>query len=1022
LALESAVGPPVPLDDLVARIATRTASRSEADLQADLATLLRYGGLNLDDDSIVRREVPTADGTRRRIDIERGLTVFELKKDLRVGRERESGLEQLAGYVQTRSDQLEQRYVGVLTDGAEWYLASLESDGALHVVSEHHMEPVGPDVQALIGWLEAVLATQAGIKPTPVEIEQRLGARSPGFGLDLASLRAVYEAHADDPQVQLARELWGRLLTAALGTSFEETDELFIEHTYLVVVAELIAHAVVGIELADPSHSGRALLSGEAFRQAQIGGVVEPDFFDWPAATRDGDRFVRTLARRLARFEWSEVEHDVLKTLYESVIDAETRHRLGEYYTPDWLAERMVADAVEEPLTQTVLDPACGSGTFLFWAIRRFLVAAEAKGLSSADAVDQVVRHVFGVDLHPVAVTLARVTYLLAIGRQRLADRRAFAVPVYLGDSVQWNHDETLLAAGGITVHTTDGAELFARQLHFPESVVADAGSFDRLVAELAERAAARGRGSRPLPPIAAILNRHGVEEDDRPAVETTFRQLCALHDDGRNHVWGYYVRNLARPLWFSRNRVDTLVGNPPWLSYRFMPGEIQQTFRTLSTERGLWAGAEVATHQDLSGLFVARACELYLRPGGRFSFVMPAAALSRRQFKGFRTADYAAPAAHTKLRFDGPLNLTAIKPTIFPVPSAVVHGRRAGTGESASPMPAMGEVWSGRLPDHRRPWAQAAGQIAVAEGAASVAEDAPGSPYEARFLNGATIYPRVLFFVERAPAGPLGVPVGLRRVRSHRSALEKAPWRHLQSLEEAVEERFIFPVHLGSTIAPYRSLDPVEAIVPWVGERLLDDRDAALDDFPGLASWWHRAVSLWELHRSERSTLSLREQLDYQKKLTTQFPASSERIVYTKAGNRLAAARVTEAALIENKLYWAPVASPDEGRYLCAILNSQALGARVAPLQSVGQFGRRDFDKYVFAIPFPIFDPAEALHAEIARAAAEAEDAAASVALPNGVGFQHARRLIRAALDDTGATERVETPVARLLDSAPAT
>ncbi len=69
------------------RIATRSSSRSEADLQADLATLLRYGGLNLDDDSIVRREVPTADGTRRRIDIERGLTVFELKKDLRIGSE-----------------------------------------------------------------------------------------------------------------------------------------------------------------------------------------------------------------------------------------------------------------------------------------------------------------------------------------------------------------------------------------------------------------------------------------------------------------------------------------------------------------------------------------------------------------------------------------------------------------------------------------------------------------------------------------------------------------------------------------------------------------------------------------------------------------------------------------------------------------------------------------------------------------------------------------------------------------------
>jgi len=56
---------------------------------------------------------------------------------------------------------------------------------------------------------------------------------------------------------------------------------------------------------------------------------------------------------------------------------------------------------------------------------------------------------------------------------------------------------------------------------------------------------------------------------------------------------------------------------------------------------RGLWASAEVATHQDLSGLFVARAIEQYLRPGGRFAFVMPAAVLSRRQFKSY--VDYRA-------------------------------------------------------------------------------------------------------------------------------------------------------------------------------------------------------------------------------------------------------------------------------------------------------------------------------------------------------------------------------------------
>jgi hypothetical protein len=51
----------------------------------------------------------------------------------------------------------------------------------------------------------------------------------------------------------------------------------------------------------------------------------------------------------VARFDWTNVEHDVLKVLYESVIGAETRRRLGDYYTPDWLADQIVATTVTDP-------------------------------------------------------------------------------------------------------------------------------------------------------------------------------------------------------------------------------------------------------------------------------------------------------------------------------------------------------------------------------------------------------------------------------------------------------------------------------------------------------------------------------------------------------------------------------------------------------------------------------------------------------------------------------------------------
>jgi N-6 DNA Methylase len=69
-----------------------------------------------------------------------------------------------------------------------------------------------------------------------------------------------------------------------------------------------------------------------------------------------------------------------MKTLYERVISADTRRRLGEYYTPDWRAEAMVDAAVPNPLQQRVLDPAYGSGTFRFHAARRHLTAAREAG------------------------------------------------------------------------------------------------------------------------------------------------------------------------------------------------------------------------------------------------------------------------------------------------------------------------------------------------------------------------------------------------------------------------------------------------------------------------------------------------------------------------------------------------------------------------------------------------------------------------------------------------------------------
>jgi hypothetical protein len=293
-------------------------------------------------------------------------------------------------------------------------------------------------------------------------IEQRLGTGSSAYQLDRASLAALYSKNKDVPTVRVKRELWSKLLTSALGTQFEDTDELFVDHTLLINTSEIIAHAVLGLPIQ--SLAPMTLLAGDKFDEAGVFGVVESDFFDWVVEVDEGDKFIRTLAKRMARFVWADVDQDVLKVLYENFIGTDTRKRLGEYYTPDWLAEAIVSKAITDPLVSRVLDPACGSGTFLFHAIRKYIEAAEFEGQSIREVLDGVTRHVIGMDLHPVAVTLARVTYLLAIGRTRLTDpeRGNIQIPVYLGDSIQWREQSVdLWSAGNLVIHTDDGRDLF---------------------------------------------------------------------------------------------------------------------------------------------------------------------------------------------------------------------------------------------------------------------------------------------------------------------------------------------------------------------------------------------------------------------------------------------------------------------------------------------------------------------------------------------------------------------------------
>ena len=157
-------------------------------------------------------------------------------------------------------------------------------------------------------------------------------------------------------------------------------------------------------------------------------------------------------------------------------------------------------------------------------------------------------------------------------------------------------------------------------------------------------------------------------------------------------------------------------------------------------------------------------------------------------------------------------------------------------------------------------------------------ATDAEWSPYKARFYQGATLVPRSLALVQYRDAGLLGTATGMSSIEGQRSNLEKKPWKDLSTLTGTVEDRFIFGVHLGPTVYPFRTLDPELSVLPWTGERVLTADDPELDRWPGLANWWSQANTRWFEHRSKSAKdIDLGGWFDYHGKLRSQADSLSE-------------------------------------------------------------------------------------------------------------------------------------------------
>lgn len=448
-------------------------------------------------------------------------------------------IEYIQGEAESRKETLflfDPKYIGVGFDGAQIFYVQYRGDKSKPKtkLDKKDFVLIGPfpfDNQSARTFLTYLRALSRKLL-TAENLAEVFGPSSKIAPMMVSALADALE-NWGSTRVKIFFKEWKRLFGIVYGEQFNAYQEeevkvlsqrygvgkeidfqalLFSVHTYFALLMKFIAAEI--ITLRDSAltsslshkltHASKDELKiylndiedGWIYSKRGITNYLEGDFFRWylDAPSPRLEEAIRETVRGLSEFEPATTlidpasTRDLLKKLYQYLVPQEVRHKLGEYYTPDWLAELVLDEAGYNGNTlKRFLDPANGSGTFIVLAIQR---AKEYGMLNKEPAVEtakRIIANIWGFDLNPLAVIAARTNYLFALG-SLVEELSSFEIPIYLADSVLWPEraGQLKLSPQGESVSIPTSVQTF----FVPQIWVQDKGFLIRAAAPLVEKMA----------------------------------------------------------------------------------------------------------------------------------------------------------------------------------------------------------------------------------------------------------------------------------------------------------------------------------------------------------------------------------------------------------------------------------------------------------------------------------------------------------------------------------------------------
>ena len=929
-----------------------------------------------------------------RADTQYGSVIIEFEFDLK--KTGDHAVEQLKEYVSGNWNSNNQAdFTLITTDCQTWRIYNIDFETLKNMDNIIHVNDINlnkidefivtsKSADDFWFFLERYLFGKRKIHATLEDIRQAFGAKSSIFSASLLGLHRAYNAVKNNPDMKLAFEQWERFLGIAYANKFQASEETFLVQTYLSIISKMMAYTVLEGKEFISWNDIKHILDGSIFKKFQIANFTDEDFFRWTSDENvilHLNQTLQRLASEVTKIDFSKgIIEDVLKGVYQELVDDDTRHSLGEHYTPDWLCERIVQH-IQPKRGNRILDPSCGSGSFLR-ATATYLIN-KYKDITA----NELAQSIYGIDVHPLSVQISKATLILTMGKMLENESSPIYLNVFLANTLLLPKTSITLMGKFYTVLIDN--EKLKLNIDFFKNRDIFLSMIDS-INKLAEKDYKQKiNNDERKNQIYYILSKRFSNE-----TKEIIKNACNLYESllrakirDRDGIWAYILSNSYAPMYLN-SFFDIVIGNPPWLTLKdIADNEYQDAVNNLALEYSISSRrGNLRTQLDLSPIFVGHCINHFLKPNGKLAMVMPRAIFNAEQHDPIRKN-------HIKCtNITEVWDLKDVSP-LFKVPSCVLFAEQeVGFMRVFSRVPSR--IFSGIL-KHRNEkisniniikeaqgyiYLSKMGEITAWTNNQQIMIGNTSCQYRTKFKNGATLFPRRLCFIELTQplSGTWEAQLAIISKDSHRKIPvkssdyvlrdAKAPWKNI-GINGSVESRFLFETALANNIIPFSLNGTFITALPFDKDTslMMDSQTIEMSGDIESANFFSQAEDLWNAKRTKNakdSNLTYQKQLNLLNKLTSQNLNKRFIVVYNTSGSNLCSAIIDRldpsinfTFIVEHKCYYFTTSLKDEAFYLCSFLNSSIPNKLIKPFQSEGLLGARDIHTTILEVPIPKFD-----------------------------------------------------------------